>query len=93
MGPCTVHVFSLRVLYLNVHVHKLDCPTSHYIVFIFCLCFIRLSQARDFVQSHGLISAGLKLLGYCSKVKVYYLLVPLPPFIQAPPTYRSIVNT
>jgi E3 ubiquitin-protein ligase UBR4 len=30
---------------------------------------LRLSHARHFMRSHGMIKAGLKLLGYCVKVK------------------------
>ena len=38
----------------------------------------RLSHVKDFIQGHGLISAALKLLGFCAKLKVnrQYLLHP-----------------
>ena len=30
----------------------------------------RLAHARDFVRSHELLAAALKLLGFCAKLKV-----------------------
>ena len=38
----------------------------------------RLSHVKDLIQGHGLISAALKLLGFCAKLKVnrQYLLHP-----------------
>ena len=42
-----------------------------------CTCmYCRLAYAKDFIQCHGLISAGLRLLGFCSKVKVSQLSPP-----------------
>ena len=35
----------------------------------------RLNHARDFIRCHELVSAALKLLGYCVKLKVRFLMM------------------